>query len=136
MADRDRGIKVQPIPSQGSQSTAVIGNINSPSVVSLNSNSSDGSAESHVVEPEEMVALTQELKRLKEALGRLKKVFANNDNTTSSHIENEKKKETRRVASHERLSEVLKILRQMLEKYPMLQSERDRWISRASNTTG
>ena len=38
MADRDRGIKVQPIPSQGSQGTAVIGNINSPSVVSLNSN--------------------------------------------------------------------------------------------------
>ena len=75
-----------------------------------------------MVEPEEMVALTQELKRLKEALGRLKKVFANNDNTTSSHIENEKRKETRRVASHERLSEVLKILRQMLEKYPMLQS--------------
>ena len=37
--------------------------------------SSDGSAESHVVEPEEMVALTQELKRLKEALGRLKKVI-------------------------------------------------------------
>ena len=37
--------------------------------------SSDGSTESHVVEPEEMVALTQELKRLKEALGRLKKVY-------------------------------------------------------------
>ena len=28
-----------------------------------------------MVEPEEMVALTQELKRLKEALGRLKKVI-------------------------------------------------------------
>ena len=107
---------------QGSQAQAMIGNINSPSVVSLNSAcSSDGSAESHVVEPEEMVALTQELKRLKEALGRLKKVFAN-DNSTSSIIDHEKRKETRRVASHERLSEVLKILRQMLERYPMLQS--------------
>ena len=48
-------------------------------------------------------------------------MFAN-DNSTSSIIDNEKRKETRRVASHERLSEVLKILRQMLEKYPMLQS--------------
>ena len=106
----------------GGQAQAMIGNINSPSVVSLNSAcSSDGSAESHVVEPEEMVALTQELKRLKEALGRLKKVFAN-DNSTSSIIDHEKRKETRRVASHERLSEVLKILRQMLERYPMLQS--------------
>ena len=106
----------------GGQVQAMIGNINSPSVVSLNSAcSSDGSAESHVVEPEEMVALTQELKRLKEALGRLKKVFAN-DNSTSSIIDHEKRKETRRVASHERLSEVLKILRQMLERYPMLQS--------------
>ena len=37
-------------------------------------------------------------------------------------MDNDKRKETRRVASHERLSEVLKILRQMLEKYPMLQS--------------
>ena len=40
----------------------------------------------------------------------------------SEFDDNEKRKETRRVASHERLSEVLKILRQMLEKYPMLQS--------------
>ena len=37
--------------------TTMIANINSPSV-SLASVSSDGSAESHVVEPEEMVALT------------------------------------------------------------------------------
>ena len=71
----DRGIRVQSSGSQGTQVQAMIGNINSPSVVSLASAcSSDGSAESHVVEPEEMVALTQELKRLKEALGRLKKV--------------------------------------------------------------
>lgn len=95
----------------GSHQIPMIGNINSPSV-SLHSVSSDGSTESHVVEPEEMVALTQELKRLKEALGRLRKVFAPEKD----------RRETRRVASHERLGEVLRILRQMLEKYPVLQS--------------
>ena len=45
----------------------------------------------------------QELKRLKDALGRLRKVFAPDKD----------RKETRRVASHERLGEVLKILRQV-----------------------
>ena len=54
----------------------------------------------------------QELKRLKDSLGRLRRVFAPDRDRT----------ETRRVASHERLGEVLKILRQMLEKYPVLQS--------------
>lgn len=88
----DRGVTVQNIGNQGGQVQAMIGNINSPSVVSLASAcSSDGSGESHVVEPEEMVALTQELKRLKEALGKLKKVFAN-DNSTSSLIDNDKRK--------------------------------------------
>ena len=43
-------------PASGAAPT-MIANINSPSV-SLASVSSDGSAESHVVEPEEMVALT------------------------------------------------------------------------------
>lgn len=89
----------------------MIGNINSPSV-SLASVSSDGSTESYVVEPEEMFALTQEVKRLKEALSRLRKVFHTDMDRT----------ETTKVASHERLGEVLKILRQLLEKYPLLQS--------------
>ena len=49
---------------------------------------------------------------MKDSLGRLRRVFAPDRDRT----------ETRRVASHERLGEVLKILRQMLEKYPVLQS--------------
>ena len=100
----------QPNPG-GAAVAPMIGNINSPSV-SLASVSSDGSTESYVVEPEEMFALTQEVKRLKEALSRLRKVFhADMDRT-----------ETAKVACHERLGEVLKILRTLLEKYPLLQS--------------
>jgi hypothetical protein len=59
-----------------------------------------------------MVALTQEVKRLKESLGRLRKVF---------HADMEQA-ETTRVSAHERLGDVLKILRNLLEKYPLLQS--------------
>jgi hypothetical protein len=98
-------------PNAGAAIGPMIGNINSPSV-SLASVSSDGSTESYVVEPEEMFALTQEVKRLKEALSRLRKVF---------HADMERT-ETTKVATHERLGEVLKILRQLLEKYPLLQS--------------
>ena len=43
--------------------------------VSLASVSSDGSCESHLVEQEEMVALTQEVRAFKEALGRLRRIF-------------------------------------------------------------
>ncbi len=99
-------------PNPGAAVVApMIGNINSPSV-SLASVSSDGSTESYVVEPEEMFALTQEVKRLKEALSKLKRVFHSEMDRT----------ETTKVASHERLADVLSILRLLLEKYPLLQS--------------
>lgn len=108
---------------QNARPTPMIGNINSPSV-SLASVSSDGSGESssHVVEPEEIVVLTSEVRRLKEAMGRLKKIFHHYPTTTMIH-DVDSRSEATRVASHERLGEVLKILRQMLEKYPFLQSE-------------
>jgi Rho GTPase-activating protein 29/45 len=108
---RNGSAQQQQPQNAGAAMAPMIGNINSPSV-SLASVSSDGSTESYVVEPEEMFALTQEVKRLKEALSRLRKVFhADMDRT-----------ETTKVACHERLGEVLKILRQLLEKYPLLQS--------------
>ena len=80
--------------------------------VSEQSFSSEGSNGSHVVDTAEMRALTNDVKHFKEALSRLRKVF--NPDSDSS--------ETVRVACHERLSEVLKILRTMLEKYPLLQT--------------
>ena len=88
-------------------------NANSRSL-SLASVSSDGSTESsHVVEQEDIIALTQDVRSFKEALNKLRKVFQP-DQVDSA--------ETLKVVSHERLSEVLRILRHMLEKYPALQS--------------
>lgn len=43
--------------------------------VSLASVSSDGSSESHLVEQEDIVALTQEVRAFKEALGKLRRLF-------------------------------------------------------------
>ena len=86
-------------------------NANSRSL-SLASVSSDGSTESsHVVEQEDIIALTQDVRSFKEALNKLRKVFQP-DQVDSA--------ETLKVVSHERLSEVLRILRHMLEKYPAL----------------
>ena len=88
-------------------------NANSRSL-SLASVSSDGSTESsHVVEQEDIIALTQDVRSFKEALNKLRKVF---------QPEQLESPDTLKVVSHERLSEVLRILRHMLEKYPALQS--------------
>lgn len=87
-------------------------NVNSRSL-SLASVSSDGSAESHLVEQEDIIALTQDVRSFKEGLNRLRKVFQDKE---AGGLE------VLRVTSHERLSDVLKILRHMLEKYPALQS--------------
>jgi len=86
-------------------------NVNSRSL-SMASISSDGSSESHLVEHEDIIALTQDVRSFKEALGKLRKIFQPERDPA----------ETLRVTSHERLSDVLKILRHMLEKYPALQS--------------
>ncbi|XP_055945774.1 rho GTPase-activating protein 45-like isoform X3 [Argiope bruennichi] len=80
--------------------------------LSMNSVSSEGSAESHVVEQEDIIVLTHDVRSFKEALGKLRRIF---------HPERDKT-ETMRVAAHERLGEVLRILRSMLEKYPPIQS--------------
>ena len=66
-----------------------------------------------MVEQEDIIALTQDVRSFKEALNKLRKVFQP-DQVDSA--------ETLKVVSHERLSEVLRILRHMLEKYPALQS--------------
>ncbi|XP_064476776.1 rho GTPase-activating protein 45-like isoform X2 [Ornithodoros turicata] len=66
-----------------------------------------------VVEREDILVLTHDVRGFKEALGRLRKIF---------HPDYREKQETMRVAAHERLGEVLRILRSILEKYPPIQS--------------
>lgn len=92
-------------------------NANSRSL-SLASVSSDGSAESHLVEQEDIIALTQDVRHFKEGLNRLRRVFQASEREPGPPPG----LEALRVTSHERLSDVLKILRHMLEKYPALQS--------------
>ena len=65
------------------------------------------------MEQEDIIALTQDVRSFKEALNKLRKVF---------QPEQLESPDTLKVVSHERLSEVLRILRHMLEKYPALQS--------------
>ncbi|XP_037086813.1 rho GTPase-activating protein 29-like [Pollicipes pollicipes] len=86
--------------------------ISSNHSVSLASVSSEGSADSHLVEQEDIVALTHDVRAFKEALGKLRRIF---------HPDKDKQ-ETLRVAAHERLGEVLRILRTVLERYAPLQS--------------
>ncbi|GAB6028941.1 Rho GTPase-activating protein 45 [Cleaved into: Minor histocompatibility antigen HA-1 [Chamberlinius hualienensis] len=81
--------------------------------LSMNSVSSEGSIESHLVEQEEIVALTHDIRSFKEALGKLRRIF---------QPERDKKREAVRVSAHERLGEVLRILRTILERYPPLRS--------------
>lgn len=82
--------------------------------ISLNSVSSDGEVtqENPMVEQEEIIALTHDVRGFKEALGKLRRIF---------HPDRDKQ-ETVRGAAHERLGEVLRILRSILEKYAPLQS--------------
>lgn len=80
--------------------------------ISMNSISSECSSESPLVEEEDIIVLTHDVRNFKDALGRLRKVF---------QIDRERQ-ETTRVAAHERLGEVLRILRNILEKYTAIQS--------------
>ncbi len=93
------------------QKIAMFANVNSRSL-SLASISSEGSTESHAVEQEDIIALTQDVRSFKDVLSRLRKVYQSEADSS----------ETIRVTSHERLSDVLKILRHILEKYPAIQS--------------
>ncbi|KAL7647787.1 UNVERIFIED_CONTAM: hypothetical protein RMT77_001396 [Armadillidium vulgare] len=79
--------------------------------LSLASISSEGSIESHLVDQEDIVALSASVRAFKEALGRLRKIFG----------QGREKNEVSRVVAHERLGEVLKILRNILENYSAIQ---------------
>merc|ERR1719154_809920 len=73
-------------------------NANSRSL-SLASVSSDGSTESsHVVEQEDIIALTQDVRSFKEALNKLRKVFQPDQHESLANL---------KIIGHERLSEVL-----------------------------
>ncbi|XP_066995467.1 rho GTPase-activating protein 45 isoform X2 [Anabrus simplex] len=74
--------------------------------------SSEGSAESPLMEQEDIAVLTHDVRNFKEALGKLRRTL-NRD---------QDRQETLGVAAHERLGDVLRILRNVLEKYPALQS--------------
>ena len=82
--------------------------------LSLASVSSDGSTESsHVVEQEDIIALTQDVRSFKEALNKLRRTYQPDQLDSLG---------TLKIVGHEKLGEVLRILRHMLEKYPALQS--------------
>ncbi|XP_076321637.1 rho GTPase-activating protein 45-like isoform X2 [Tachypleus tridentatus] len=98
--------------SDSAASTHSLGGAGTSLSASMNSISSDGSLESHLVEQEDIIVLTHDVRSFKETLSRLRKIF---------HPEKEKL-ETMRVAAHEKLGEVLRILRSILEKYPPIQS--------------
>ncbi|KAM7287105.1 rho GTPase-activating protein 45 [Ixodes scapularis] len=68
-----------------------------------------------VVQREDILVLTHDVRAFKEALGRLRKVFG-------AEGQDKQRRETRLVAAHERLGQVLRILRSILEKYPPIQS--------------
>ncbi|GFG31850.1 hypothetical protein Cfor_02658 [Coptotermes formosanus] len=91
------------------------GAISSPRSMSMASISSEGSMESPLVEQEEIAALTHDVRNFKEALGKLRKIchpeWADMDKSDTLH-----------VAVHERLGDVLRVLRSVLERYPALQS--------------
>ncbi|KDR15612.1 rho GTPase-activating protein 45-like isoform X2 [Zootermopsis nevadensis] len=99
-----------------SASGGVLGSvISSPRSISMASISSEGSMESPLVEQEEIAALTHDVRNFKEALGKLRKIF-------HPDLTDRDKPDTIRVAVHERLGEVLRILRSVLDRYPALQS--------------
>ncbi|CAH1243229.1 ARHGAP45 [Branchiostoma lanceolatum] len=79
----------------------------SGSMTSMNSDLLD----SHIVDQEDIISLTHDVRSFSDALARLKNIFLD--------IE---KCDTRRVAAHERLGEVLCILKSVLGKYPPLHS--------------
>lgn len=96
--------------------TPMIGNINSPSVSLASVSSDDGSngVTANTASDSEIKELNHEVRRFKEALARLRRVFQDYPDNNPDLV---------RKASHERLGEVLRILRQMLEKYKSLQTD-------------
>ncbi|XP_070562883.1 rho GTPase-activating protein 29-like isoform X2 [Ptychodera flava] len=78
---------------------------------SLSSLSSD-CVDAAIMDQEDIIQLTQEVRNFSDALAKLKNIF---------HPDGERS-ETPRVAAHERLRELLAILRNVLNKYPALHS--------------
>lgn len=73
----------QPGGAPSSGRSGGVGSASGSRSVSLASVSSDGSSsESHLVEQEDIVALTQEVRAFKEALGKLRRLFHPNDKGT------------------------------------------------------
>ena len=103
---------------QQTRPTPMIGNINSPSV-SVASVSSDDCNEGQMQQPAQLPEdfdpkhLNAELRKLTEAVGRLRRTFQDT---------NERPECTQSVAT-ERLGEMLGILRPLLNHYPMLQTK-------------
>ena len=58
-----------------SNSGKMVGAVSSPRSISMASMSSEGSMESPLVEQEEIVALTHDVRNFKESLGKLRKIF-------------------------------------------------------------
>ncbi|XP_065576671.1 rho GTPase-activating protein 45-like [Artemia franciscana] len=79
--------------------------------ISLASVSSEGSIESGAIDPDDVLNLTKEVRSFKDSLGKLRKVIPSSE-----------KLENIRIEAHEKLADVLKVLRFILEKYPALQS--------------
>lgn len=100
----------------------------SPSITSIhsahsnegsdNSSGGDSSPSGLPVEHEDIITLTQLVKTFRESLARLKQIFHPDRKGSGGEL----RTETNRVQAHERLGEVLRILRQILEKYPVIQS--------------
>ena len=73
-------VKSNPNGGGGGGGGGRVGSASGSRSVSLASVSSDGSSsESHLVEQEDIVALTQEVRAFKEALGKLRRLFHPND---------------------------------------------------------
>lgn len=66
---------------------------------------------------EDIITLTNYVKSFREALSKIKKIFTM-DQASGQMM----KPETRRIQAHERLGEVLRILRLILEKFPAIRS--------------
>ncbi|KAF2363745.1 hypothetical protein FHG87_005499 [Trinorchestia longiramus] len=85
--------------------------------LSLASISSEGSTESHLVEQEDIVALSTSVRGFKEALGKLRKLI-------QSDRECAELRDGLRVRAHEKLAEVLRTLRTILKNYcPIMHPE-------------
>ncbi|RWS14840.1 minor histocompatibility protein HA-1-like protein [Dinothrombium tinctorium] len=96
----------------------------SPSMVSINSNHSSSGTSSSVVdsggslvEQEDIITLTNYVKQFREVLSKLRRLFSSPD-----EAKRDNKRETLRVRVHERLGDVLKILRIIFQKYADIQS--------------